>query len=516
MFHYRKVIELAEEGHSIRGIAASTGHSRQKIRDVIQFSKEKGITCPLSEEMTDKWLEEFLYPEKMLEGKGRSPIDFEYLHKELSKPHVTLSLLHSEYEITSRSNKQIPFAYRTFCRYYNEYATKFKATLRIRRKPGEIVEFDWCGSTAVIIDRDTGEPLTAYVFVATLPCSQLSYAEAFLSMELSAWIKGHINALAYFGGVPQLFVPDNLKASVTKHTNRELILNTTYREMADYYQAIVMPTRVRKPRDKANVEGAVKTISTWIIAALRYSQCFTLTDLNNEIAQKLEEFNHRPFTRKDGSRFIAFETEEKFALSPLPTTPYKLAQWRTAKVRPDYHIAIDERFYSVPYEYIGKTLDIRLTDSLIECFFKHMRVASHKRLYGKLGDFTTVRDHMPDNHKRFVNQTPEAGLEWAESIGPSTLSVTRFILAHYQAEKLALKAIFSLKSCEKRYTNYEIERACKQAIDITARPSVKSIQTLLKSNKKKDTEQETTQQKEQGDNAYGYTRGATYYGGDDN
>src|SRR5699024_8721100 len=232
----------------------------------------------------------------------------------------------------------IPYSYRSFLRHYSKYADKYKATLRIRRKPGEIMEVDWAGSTAFVIDRDTGEKVKAYVFVATLPCSQLSYAEATLSMDLHSWITAHNHAYEYFGGTTQILVPDNLKASVTKHTTRELILNPTYREMADYYKAVVMPARVPMSKDKASVEGSVNVISTWIIAALRNTQCFSIDELNEEVWRKLDEFNQRSFTRKKGCRWSAFEEEEKFALSPLPSMPYKMSEWKTAKVRPDYHI----------------------------------------------------------------------------------------------------------------------------------------------------------------------------------
>lgn len=515
MIHYRKILELRAEGISLRGIATSTNHSRQKVTEIIELAEKKELVCPLDEIMTDVWIEEFLYPEKTLEASGRQPLDFDYIHQELAKPNVTLSLLHHEYEAECRMNQKIPYSYRSFVRHYSRYADKHKATLRIRRKPGEIMEVDWAGSTAFIIDRDTGEKLKAYVFVATLPCSQLSYAEATLSMDLQSWIRVHNHAYAYFGGTTQIIVPDNLKASVTKHTSQALILNPTYREMAEHYNTVVMPARVRAPKDKSSVEGSVSTVSTWIIAALRNTQCFSIDELNEAIEQKLADFNQRAFTRKQGNRLSAFETEEKFALSPLPATPYKLSVWRTAKVRPDYHVSVESMFYSVPYEYINRQVDIRLSETLVEVYFNHMRVASHKRLYGKFGQLSTMRDHMPDNHKLFVDQTPEAAIEWANSIGSYTLKVIEYILDTAQIEKQALQSIFSLKKSERKYTKYEIERACKMVISITQRPTVKSIQTLLKNNKKNDAEQTLKQNTEMTENNYGFTRGASYYGGKD-
>lgn len=511
MIQYRRILELQDEGISLRGIAASTGHSRQIVTEVIQLAQKKSLTCPLDEEMTDRWIGDFLFPEKMMEASGRQPIEFEYIHKELAKSNVTLSLLHYEYEAQSRANNKIPYSYRSFARHYSEYAQKHKATLRIHRKPGELMEVDWAGSTTFIIDRDTGEKIKAYVFVATLPCSQLSYAEASLSMDLHAWVHAHVRAYDYFGGVTQIVVPDNLKTGVTKHTHKELILNPTYKELASHYNTIIMPARVRSPKDKPSVEGSVNTISTWIIAALRNTQCFSLDELNKEIRLKLDAFNRRPFTRKEGCRFTAFEEEEKFALAPLPNKHYQMSEWRTAKVRPDYHISVESMFYSVPYEYINQQVDVKITSDLVQIYFNHMWLTSHKRLYGKFGQLSTVHEHMPDHHKLYVDQTPEIGLEWAEQVGPSTSCFVHYLLSAYNVEKQTLQAVFALKKQERHYTKYEIERACKMALSMTERPTVKIIQTILKNNQKEDAEQALKVAKNETDSHYGFTRGASYY-----
>ncbi|WP_010632830.1 IS21 family transposase [Sporolactobacillus vineae] len=515
MLYYRKVLELHEEGVSLRGIASSTGNSRQKVTEIIQRAKKKGLVCPLEDDMTDQWIEKFLYPEKALEALGRQPLNFELIHEELAKPNVTLSLLHHEYEAECRLNHKIPYSYRSFVRHYSRYAEKYKATLRIRRKPGEIMEVDWAGSTASVVDRDTGEKIKAYLFIATLPCSQLSYAEATFSMNLRSWITAHRHAYEYFGGVTQIVVPDNLKTGVTRHTARELVLNPVYKEMADYYHTVVMPARVRTPHDKANVEGSVGILSTWILAALRNTLCFSLDELNQAVWEKLEEFNKRPCTRKKGSRFLAFEEEEKFALSPLPYPPYKMSEWKTVRVRPDYHISVESMFYSVPYEYINQQIEVKLSDDFVEIFFNHMRIASHPRLYGKFGQLSTLRDHMPEHHRLYVDQTPETAQDWAEGIGSAAVRLVRYILATYQTEKQALQVIFSFKKLERRYSKYEIERACKTAFSITERPTVKILQTILKNHKKSDAEQERKRQNESNNDSYGFTRGASYYGGKD-
>ncbi|OJF91401.1 IS21 family transposase [Alkalibacterium sp. 20] len=516
MFQYRKVLELKADGFSLRSICAATGHSRQKITEVIQIAEREKISCPLSEEITDKWLEDCLFPEKSMEGSGYRPIDFEYVHKELAKKNVTLTLLHYEYEAQCRSEKAIPYSYRSFIRHYRNFAQKHKATMRIQRKPGEILEVDWTGSTGVLNDRDTGEKVKVYVFVATLPNSQYSYVEGFLSMNLSSWISAHRHAYEYIEGVTEILVPDNLKTGVQKNTRNELILNPTYKDMASHYGTIVIPARVKAPKDKASVEGSVRTISTWIIASLRHTTCFSLDEWNQVAREKLEEFNHRNFTKREGSRWSAFLEEEKAYLSPLPLTPYQMSEWLIVKVQPDYHVSVRSQFYSVPYEYISQQVDVKVTDHLIKVFYNHMRIASHSRLYGKYGQQSTNPDHMPDNHKLYMNQTPENALAWAKEIGRATLNVVELLLENSVAEKQAINSIFSLKKILRKYTKYELEKASQMVLDVTKRPTVSLIKTTLQTNQKHLEENQIKQAIDKVNQNHGFTRGAAYYGGQSN
>jgi len=386
--------------------------------------------------------------------------------------------------------------------------------MRIRRKPGELLEVDWAGTTLSVLDSYTGRRIPVYVFIATLPCSQLFYVEGSYRMDLPSWIKLHQHTFDYFGGVPKIVVPNNLKTGVTKHTSKELILNKTYAEMARHYDAIITPARVRAPRDKASVEGSVNIVTTWIIQALRNVTCFSLEELNNEVWEKLDKLNHRAFQNRPGSRWSAFLEEEKFALSPLPNTPYKLSEWRKAKVRPDYHITINSMFYSVPHELIGKEVEINVSAKIVEIYFNHMRVASHPTLNGKFGQFSTIKEHMPDNHRLYVEQTPEEAIKWASMMGSSTLKIVTFILKQYDVEKQALNAIFTLKKLERNYSTYEIEEACRLVLSATNRPTVKSVQTMIKTLQKEDARKAEARDSKITDEKYGFTRGASYYGGE--
>ncbi len=510
MVNCRKVLELYFEGISQRTISSSTGHSRNTVSEIVQRATKRGVE-KLNDTMTNQWLEAFLFPEKQAIEKGYFPVDWEKVHKELQKKNVTLTLLHHEYATEAREGGKIPYAYRTFAENYGKYAKKYKLTMPILRKPGESLEVDWAGSTLEIIDRSTGEAIPAYIFIATFPYSQFSYVEAFLDMKSANWLIAHIHALEYFGGVPETLVPDNLKTGVTKALRAEPVLNEAYRELADYYRTVIVPSRVRKPKDKASVEGTVGYISRQIIAPLRNYHCFHIEDLNQKIFEKLEEINTNDFQKRPGSREKVYEEEEKSYLQQLPHTRYKLTEWKSAKVQLNYHIQVERMYYSVPYDYVREHVDVRLTTDLIEVYFKEARIASHKRLNGKFGQLSTNTDHMPDNHRLYLEHNPKNNREWAETIGPSMVQFVSYIL-NMNVEKKALNILSTLRNLSTKHSKKELEKATKILLEISTNPTVSVLKGVLDRSKKR--KQKTDKDSDQMNNEdYGFVRGAKYFGG---
>ncbi|MGG1515498.1 IS21 family transposase [Paenibacillus oryzisoli] len=325
MTKYREILRLTSMGLSQRSIASSIQCSRNTVSEVLQRANEKELSWPLPEDVVEADLQYLLFPEKAQTSSRKVP-DCEYMHRELAKSGVTLSLLWSEYCENCRLGREIPLMYTQYCNYYRKYAATTKATMHIQRKPGEQMEVDWAGQTATLVDRDTGEMLPVYIFVAALPCSQYAYVEGFLSQNQESWISAHVNAFTHFGGVPKILVPDNLKTGVEQSSWYSPVINKTYQEMAEHYDTAVIPARVRKPKDKPSVEGTVGIISTWILAALHKNTFFSLGELNEAIADKLDAFNRKPFQKKPGSRHSAFLDEEKHTLQPLPITAYECAK----------------------------------------------------------------------------------------------------------------------------------------------------------------------------------------------
>jgi transposase len=296
--------------------------------------------------------------------------------------------------------------YTQFCLHYREYASRTKATMHIDHKPGEKMEVDWAGDVAHLTDTNTGEAIPAYIFIAALSCSGYAYVEAFMSQNQESWTAAHVNAYKYFGGATKILVPDNLRTGVDRSDRYTPVINRTYQEMAEHYGTCVIPARVKKPKDKPRAESTVGVVSTWIVAALRNRQFFSLYELNAAIHEKLESFNCKPFQKKPGNRLSAFLEEEKEYLLPLPKQPYELATWKVATVQYNYHIAVDHNYYSIPCEYIKQKLDVRLTKSTVEGFYQGNRVCSHVRLHGRPGQYSTVVEHMPESHQKYMVWRP--------------------------------------------------------------------------------------------------------------
>jgi len=505
MTNYREILRLRNLGLNRSQIADSLGASRTTVIHTLQRAAAQNVDWTKAEAMSDKELASRLFPSGEETPSFKTP-DFEYIHRELMKPGVTQQLIWMEYCEQCRAAGEIPFGLTAFKTHYREYAAQAKATMHIIRKPGEIMEVDWAGQTAHLMDADTGEVIEAYVFVSALPYSGYAYAEAFLLHDQEAWTQAHINAYSYFGGVTRMVVPDNLKTGVIKNTRAELILNKSYQELAEHYGTAIMPTRVRSPKDKATVEGAVGNISTFILAAIRNQKFFTIRELNEAIKERLHAFNHRPFQRKEGSRATWF-ADEKPHLMPLPRNRFELGAWKIATVAFNYHIGVDEQYYSVPYELIKRKVDIRLTHNVVEIFFEGSRVCSHVRLHGRKGQYSTHEAHMPPEHQQFVKWDGDRFRKWAEKSGINTVDVVNAMLSGHKVEQQGYRACMALLKLGDQYSPERLENACIKALEYTPQPSYKTVQLILRSGQDKVGIDPTPPSP----SPHGFTRGSEYY-----
>ena len=510
MTNYREILRQYSLGLNKSQIAAACGYSRNTVAHAISLAEENGLSYPLPEGMSDKQLAEILYPASAAKPEYKMP-DYEYVAREMQKSGVTLNLLWLEYCEQCSNNGETPYQLTQFKKYYRDYTLKNSATMHLNHKPGEIMQVDWSGDTASVMDTDTGEMIPVYVFVATLPYSGYSYVEGFFSMDQECWTTAHVNAYRYFGGVARIIQCDNLKTGVDKHGRNEVKLNKAYSELAEHYNTAILPCRVRSPKDKAMVEGTVGVISTFILAALRNNTFLSIRELNDAISERLYAFNHKPFQKRDGSRAIAFE-EEKAFLMPLPSTPFELSSWKIATVAPNYHISVDKMNYSVPYEYIKRKVDVRMTRNTVEIFFDGNRICSHRRLYGRPNQYSTNEEHMPKDHQKYIQWNGDRFIKWAEKIGVNAAMVVKAILSGYKVEQQGYKSYMGLLKLADKYTPDRLENACKRALSFTSRPSYKNIQVILSSGQDKHEEQ-SENAASAANEQYGFTRGDSYYGG---
>lgn len=276
MVNYREILRLDSLGYQQHQIAASIHSSRNTIREVLHASKTKGLTWPLEDTLTNEEILTLLFPAKVEMATKRKEPDYTYIHRELARPGVNLTLLWTEYCSTCNAEGVMPYMYSQFCDKYRHWAQVTKATMRIKHKPGEAMQVDWAGTTLQYQDPVTGELIDVYLFAAVLPCSCYAYAEACDDMKSTNWLMCHVHAYQYFGGVTRLLLPDNLKTGVVKNTRYDTVLNKSYQEMAEYYETAIVPARVLHPKDKSLAEGTVKFATTWIIAALRNRKFFLL------------------------------------------------------------------------------------------------------------------------------------------------------------------------------------------------------------------------------------------------
>lgn len=507
MIDYREILRLKSLGKSIRSIAVDVQSSRDTVSDTIRDAEAAGIVWPLDDDITNADIQELLYPGKYVTASPYTLPDCSYIHSELARPGVTLTLLWDEYCRKVRVNGGIPYMYTQFCEKYRRWARITKATMRIAHKPGDAMQVDWAGDPLYMTDNATGALVPLYIFVAVLPCSWYTYAEACTDMKTENWLLCHTHAYSYFGGVTRLLIPDNAKTATTKNTRYETILNRSYQEMAEHYGTAIVPARVRRPDDKAAVEGTVRFVSTWITAALRDRRFFSVSEAQNAVREKLDELNQRPFKDRVGTRSSAYELEEKAFMRPLPAHPYEPAAWLNPKVGVDYLVSDGINKYSVPYDLIGEKVDVRLTKYIVEVFFKGARVTSHVRLTSPQRDPVVKPEHMPEAHRQYLNYASEEFTAWAKAIGPKATEVIEHFLSIGREPEQGFKPCASLKKLAERYGKNIVEDACDRVLRLSFSPTIRNISVLCKS----ADEQKSDADIQKPENSHGITRGAAYY-----
>jgi transposase len=455
---------------SNRAIANACLLARSTVAECLERATNAGLSWPLPD-LDDTALERLLYPPVVCSDAARPQPDWSLVQKEMKRKGMTLSLLWDEYKVGNPDGYQ----YSQYCKLYREFLGRVDCCMRQSYVAGEKLFVDYSGQTVPLTDPETGEVKQAQVFVAVMGASSYTYAEATMTQSLPDWLGSHVRAFRFFGGLPAIVVTDNLRSGVSKPCRYEPQLNPSYAELANHYNVAVIPARVRKPKDKAKAEAGVQLVQRWILAALRHRTFFSLDEVNEAIAELLTRLNVKPFKKVSGSRASLFAELDKPALRPLPLIHYQYAEWRPVRLGMNYHVQIDEHFYSAPHQLRNEKLDARLTTTSVEFFHRNQRVAAHQRSYKR--GYTTLGEHMPKAHREYAEWTPERLARWASETGEATGKVVEAILSGLVHPQQGFNSCLGIISLSRKYGSDRVEAASKRALAIggVSYTSMKSI-----------------------------------------
>ena len=472
----KEVLRLKYDcGISEREIARSCQISRSTVADYLRRAAAAKLSLAEASVLSQTQLEARLFATEHIPSTVKRPApDCEYIYNELRtyrKFNLTLSQLWLEYKQSHPDGYQ----YTQFCEHYWRWRGKLDYVMRQEHRAGEKAFIDYSDGLSII--DATGELILTQLFLAVWGASNYTYAEATLSQTLPDWIGSHRLAFEYFGCVPRVVVPDNLKSGVSKASKYEPELNPTYADMAEHYGCAVLPARPRKPRDKAKVENGVLVAQRWILAVLRHRTFYSLAELNAAISECLERLNNRPMRKLKKSRRELFETLDCPNALPLPQRHYEYAEWSKAKVQLNYHIEVDRHYYSVPYQLLHERLDVRLTAVIVEAFHKGERVAAHVRLFTKNG-YTTLPEHMPPSHRYYAEWNPARFIQWAGKTGEATARLVETILSTRPYPEQGYKACLGIINLTRDYEPPRVVAAARRALEFNA-CSYRSMKAIL-------------------------------------
>ena len=459
----KQIITLHLDGLSNRKISKTLGVSRNTVNAYMTLFKATEYKLEELKMFDHNKLIELFPSHTTIENNRYNDLMlyFEKVNHARNHPGFTFLFHYNEYKQQYKS----PYSYTQFMEHYNRKYAKIKGSMKLEHEAGKEVYIDYAGKKLHITDKQTGELIPVEVFVAILPNSHYTYAEASMSQKREDMIASMGNALAYYGGVPKAIVSDNLKSAVTRASKYEPEINRTFKDFAHHYDCVINPTRSYSPQDKALVENAVNLVYQRIYYPIREMSFFSLCDLNKEIKSRLDDYNNLLFQRKEASRKELFQSVERGYLKPLPLTPYELKDYTRAKVQKIGYVYFspDKSYYSVPYRYIGKSTQIHYTKSNVEVYYNHERIALHRR-NPFTGIYITNKDHLSSTHKAYSDWSPEYFKKLAAKHGEDVLAYINGILSSCNYPETAYKRAMGVIQLHRQYSSERLNNACKRAL----------------------------------------------------
>lgn len=412
MSKLKQVLRWKEEGYSNRKIAQLVGLNKETVNNYISRAKADSLSQKELLQLDDYVLDIRLRGGNAAYTDTRFEVfkkHLPYFVEQMADPHnhVTLYQLWIEYKANNPDGYEL-----TQFRYHyrqNTLATqKVSTILADLHVPGAKIYLDFSGDKLSYVDIATGELIKVQTFVACLPASDYAFAMAVPSQREEDFVYAFIQCLHHLGGVPKIIVPDNLKAAVIKANRYDPSLNQLLEDMGNHYGAVIMPARPRHPKDKANVEGMVKTIYNRVYAPLRNRLFYSLSELNDAIAEQVKWHNQKRMQLKPYTREEQFLSVEKPALRPLPENDFEIRFRTRLKVQFNGCILLgrDKHYYSVPHQYAGRQVDVDYTRSLVKIYANKECIATHVR-DTTAGKYTLINEHLASHCQAWRSRSKE-------------------------------------------------------------------------------------------------------------
>ncbi|WPR66523.1 IS21 family transposase [Glutamicibacter protophormiae] len=477
---YHAIMSLLAKGRTYSEITASVGCSHRDVATAKRTMTAAGITPQRLAALSATDIEDLFPDQRKAVSEQYADPQFAQLVKQMKHNRFfTLQQGWVNYLAGTSTGKK--YSYSQYCERFNRFAAATDVVATLQHEPGKAMFVDWAGPTLPVVDPATGQTCKAYFFVASLPYSGLVFCQAFDTMKQESWNQAHVNALSFYGGVPQLIVPDNARTATHRGRGKdsEVVVTAAYRQLAEHYQCAIVPARKNRPRDKSHVERMVQAVETRIIGYLASQTWSCLDELNDAVHERLVDLNDRLRRVNGSTRRELFEAEEAALLAPLPDDPFESVEYKQLKVGRNYHVTSDYQHYSVPYELAGKILSVRMTARTVSMFDGQVKVCEHARKTGRRGQYSTELAHAPEHHQQVQGLWSR---EWfvagARAFGPATVQVITQILDRSKIEAQAFLACRNILS-ELGKKKTLLEQACQELLNVNGYPTYTSIKRIM-------------------------------------
>ncbi|HEY8970991.1 MAG TPA: IS21 family transposase [Puia sp.] len=461
MEQIKQILQLHKDGIAIREIARRVGIDRNTVRKYLSRLRTEESTSEgaLAEQAYDNDLLE-------LEAERLRQITVHLANagKELSKTGVTRQLLWQEYLAQHPDG----YSYSRYCYHLQQYLKNRDLSMHLEYEPADTIMIDFAGKKQYYRDSTTGEQTPCEVFVAILPFSGLIFCLAVASQRTADFI-GCINAmLRFYAGVTITILCDNLRTAVIRPDRYEPVFTDLCNQLSEHYSTTFSATRPYSPRDKAMVERAVNIVYTHVYAPLRNREFNSLEALNTAMQEQLILLNNKPYKNTPYSRWYFYEQQERSLLKLLPTEPFALKKTVQLTVQRNYHVQLseDHRYYSVPYQHVGKKVKVFYDQRVVEVYLEGERIALHVRKSHNKA-YTTLAEHMPPHHQRMQQIkgfNREDLLAQAARIGTAAVQAATLMLENSIYIEQNYKACFGMLMLQKKYGRDRLEAACSRAL----------------------------------------------------